>query len=365
MIAYILSRTNHYLSATLTLVGMLIALVIVVLLMALSPIPQRMPALNFLVVAILLTSILLEVWATILVAGVSFMIIGTFFFVPGVPFDLTYSYFVFTAIIAALLMVAQAIRTNYARQIQISESRYRQMFETNRAVKLLIDPKTGCIMDANQAAVDFYGYDRERLKSMCIQNINTLSPEEVKAEMERARSQKKDIFAFRHRLASGEIRDVEVFSSPVVVQDKQYLYSIIMDVTERNRAEKALQDNEIYLRAILNNALFGAHFYHLEADSRLIFEGANPAADAILNIRHADMIGQTIEEAFPGLKQTDIPKVYARIAAQGNQYRQEELSYHDHRIKGVYEIQAFATTPEHMAVFFTEISSRKHAQEQA
>lgn len=44
------------------------------------------------------------------------------------------------------------------------EERYRQMFDKNQAVKWLIDPNTGAIVDANSAAAEFYGYPLEKLK---------------------------------------------------------------------------------------------------------------------------------------------------------------------------------------------------------
>jgi PAS domain S-box-containing protein len=46
-----------------------------------------------------------------------------------------------------------------------SERRYRQMFEQNQAIKLLIDPEGGDIIDANPAACEFYGYSLKELKA--------------------------------------------------------------------------------------------------------------------------------------------------------------------------------------------------------
>jgi len=57
--------------------------------------------------------------------------------------------------------------------IQESENKYRQMFEDNTAIKLLIDPESGLIVNANKAALDFYGYSREELSQKKIMNINT------------------------------------------------------------------------------------------------------------------------------------------------------------------------------------------------
>src|SRR5512146_619887 len=92
----------------------------------------------------------------------------------------------------------RAARTAHARQ-----QRYRQMFEKNRAVKLLIDPGTGAIIDANPAAARFYGYELKRLRQMNITDINTLPPEEVRRSMARVMAGDPGQLIFRHRKASG------------------------------------------------------------------------------------------------------------------------------------------------------------------
>ncbi len=125
-------------------------------------------------------------------------------------------------------------------RLRENEELYRQMFHGSQAAKLLIDPESGEIIDANEAAVTFYGYEIDRLKKMRISDINVLSPPEILAEMEKARSHMQNFFRFKHRLASGEIRDVEVYSSTLEVRGRSLLASIIHDVTDRLRAETNL-----------------------------------------------------------------------------------------------------------------------------
>jgi diguanylate cyclase (GGDEF)-like protein/PAS domain S-box-containing protein len=120
------------------------------------------------------------------------------------------------------------------------------MFEQNRAIQLLIEPDSGAIVEANQAACDFYGFGPEAMRNMTIADINTLSRAEVAAEMARAASQQRSYFVFRHRLASGLVRDVEVHSGPVNIRGRQLLYSIIHDITERKRAEEALEHQALH-----------------------------------------------------------------------------------------------------------------------
>ncbi|MCW8884715.1 MAG: diguanylate cyclase [Motiliproteus sp.] len=126
--------------------------------------------------------------------------------------------------------------------LEDKERLYRQMFENNSAIKLLIDPDNGRIVDANAAALEYYGYSLEQLGELLISDINILSQSEVNDRMQSAVKNEEKFFSFQHRLSSGEIRDVEVYSGPVSLKDKNYLHSIVFDVTERNQLQQQLQN---------------------------------------------------------------------------------------------------------------------------
>jgi len=119
-----------------------------------------------------------------------------------------------------------------------SESRYRNLFKNNHSVMLIIDPESADIVDANPAAISYYGWTHGDLTCKKITHINTLTEEQIFQEMEHAKKEHRRIFYFRHRLANGDIRDVEVYSGPIKLYGKQLLYSIIHDITERKKAEK-------------------------------------------------------------------------------------------------------------------------------
>ena len=129
---------------------------------------------------------------------------------------------------------------------------YRDFFEKNSGVKLLIDPATGNLIDANPAAARFYGYTLDELRAMKITQINQLPPDKVRAEMDRARREERNYFVFPHRLKNGDVRFVEVYSSPMQVGDKTYLYSTVHDITARIHAETTLRAAEERHRAILD-----------------------------------------------------------------------------------------------------------------
>ncbi|MEW6260876.1 MAG: PAS domain S-box protein [Thermodesulfobacteriota bacterium] len=131
-------------------------------------------------------------------------------------------------------------RKRLENELRESERRYRALFEDHAAIELLIDPETGRIVDANHAALNFYGWSREQLTGMRIQEINTLTPEEVRQEMESARKRRRNHFEFKHRRADGSISDVRVFSGPIEIAGKQFLHSIILDISNEKRLEAQL-----------------------------------------------------------------------------------------------------------------------------
>ncbi|MFD1589409.1 PAS domain S-box protein [Halorientalis brevis] len=121
------------------------------------------------------------------------------------------------------------------------EARFRTMFQSHSAPMLLIDPESGSIEDANEAAAAFYGYSSDELLSKTIQDINRLSPEAVARERERAEKADRNHFVFDHELATGEVRTVEVHSSPITLADEELLFSVIHDVTDRVAYEQELE----------------------------------------------------------------------------------------------------------------------------
>ncbi len=134
------------------------------------------------------------------------------------------------------------------------EELLEMMFQRNTAVMLLIDSENGEIVDANPAASRFYGYSLGQLKSMKISDINILPEDRVNEELTNARNEAAHTFFFQHRLLTGDVRNVEVHSSRLLLGNRTLLFSIIHDITERLEAEQKLQtslkEKEVLLKEV-------------------------------------------------------------------------------------------------------------------
>ena len=132
-------------------------------------------------------------------------------------------------------------RKRMEEALKESEENFHSMFESHDSIMLLIEPETGKIIDANLAAERFYGRTRTELCTLSMDEINALPPEVVAAARAKAVQGEVTFFTFPHRIASGEIRTVEVHSSPIAMKGKTILFAIIHDITDRRLVEAALR----------------------------------------------------------------------------------------------------------------------------
>ncbi|WMW22991.1 PAS domain S-box protein [Methanolobus mangrovi] len=179
-------------------------------------------------------------------------------------------------------------------ELRESEARYRNLFENNHSVMLIIDPDSGVIIDANPAAVKYYGWTREELQLKSIMDINTMSPSEIEEEMGFARIEHRNYFHFRHLLANGSVKDVEVFSGPITRKGRTLLYSIIHDITKRKLAEEALLKSEELFRTTLYSIGDGV----ITTDTAGRLQQMNHIAEELTGWTEAEAKGKQLEEVF-------------------------------------------------------------------
>jgi len=171
---------------------------------------------------------------------------------------------------------ANEISKQLTKELRESELRFKNIFSNHSSVMLLIEHKNGNIIDANKAASNFYGYSIEQLCKMSINEINTLSPEQIVQEIKKALTINSNYFIFTHKLANNEVRIVEVHSSPIMYDGEQILFSIIHDITERKNAELNLHKITTELQVTLATVTVGISYIK---DRKVVW--ANVAHDEI------------------------------------------------------------------------------------
>jgi PAS domain S-box-containing protein len=185
-------------------------------------------------------------------------------------------------------------RKRIEASLRESEELFRNIFDDHTAVKLIIDPDTGNIQNANKAAAAYYGWPKEELQRMNIRDLIAF-PDEAPALCEYRQVMHCE---GRHCQADGSIRDVEVFKSRIVVRNKVLSHFIIHDITERKEAERLLRESEEKYHRLFDN-INDAVFVHLGATDTI------PGAFMEVNEVACKRLGYTREELLK-MSPTDI-----------------------------------------------------------
>jgi PAS domain S-box-containing protein len=239
-----------------------------------------------------------------------------------------------------------------------SEVRYRQMFERNRAVKLLIDPTSGAIVKANPAAAEFYGYSLDELEGKLITDINILEEAQVARELALAATEQCSYFVFRHRLASGEVRDVEVHSSPLDVEGRRLLYSIIHDITERRRTEERLR--QFFDLPLVGMAITSPDRYFLLVNQKLC---------DMLGYREHELTGKTwVDVTHPEDIAENTRLLEQTLRGETEGYSMDKRFFHrdGHVVYTTISARCVRRddgSVDHMVLIVMDISERKHAEQ--
>lgn len=236
---------------------------------------------------------------------------------------------------------------------------YRALFENTHATMLAIDPDNGKIVRANAAAEKFYGWTRHQLSGMSIQEINTLSPQEVKASMHSLREAGEGYLEFRHRLSDGSTRDVAVHSGIAVVDGESVLHSVIFDISGRKAAER---ERDLMAFGMDRSAL---GVMRIREDDAVV-ESANAKACDLLGYSREELVGMQVYDFDPTSMNPDTWVGHRRKVRHEGQYQFET----SHRRSNGTEYPAEVTVAyieyggrEYSFSFFQDISDRKDAEE--
>lgn len=135
-------------------------------------------------------------------------------------------------------------------------------------------------------------------------------------------------------------------------------------VVRRRDAEEELRASEVRNRRIIEGSPTGIHLYELGPGDTLVFLGANPAADRILGIEHAHLVGRTIDDVFPGLRDSGVPESYREVARNGNPWHADLVTYRDRGIEGAYEVWAYSIGAGRIVIQFIDIAERLALEEE-
>jgi len=272
-----------------------------------------------------------------------------------------------------LTATQEELRNNYdelalrEREMQENKNLLQAIFDGSPDM-IYIHHADGHILDVNENVMRNTGYTREEImqarpedtsgigytSAMAMENLN-LAVQGGSRDFEWV-MKRKDGSEFPVEI---RLRKLELVNGE---GKKEYrILALVRDLTRSKQAEQAQRESEEKFHTITEYVPLGMHIYQLQPDGRLIFSGANPAADTILNQDHALLIGKTLEEVFPPLAGTHLPEIYRHVAATGELWQSDETIYNDGKIQGAFSVYAFQISPGTMVAMFRDVTETQRA----
>ncbi|MDD4248572.1 MAG: PAS domain S-box protein [Methanosarcina sp.] len=205
------------------------------------------------------------------------------------------------------------IKKNY-EALQESENRYKQLFHNSPAVTLLVDPLNYRIVDANDPACAYYGYTYEEVTAKKITDISTFSQERNREISQQVFSEKKGHFYSCHKLASGEIRHVEMYVNTINVKDKELFFINVYDITATKKTERELAESEEKFKQVVELSIDGIL---IETTNGEVVD-CNGAACKIFGYDREEILGMDVAALLPEGFTRSIPEIIAGKEITGN-----------------------------------------------
>jgi len=245
-----------------------------------------------------------------------------------------------------------------------AELKFRTIFEFASDGILLAQVSNRKFTTTNGKLCKMLGYTEKELLDLEVIDIHPAgSIEHVLDQFELLATNKisfaKDIPVKRK---DGSVFFADVSASRIKLNGTEHLIGMFRDVTERKQTEEALLASEKKFKSIVESSPTAMHLYRFEENDRLVLVGANPSAEEITGISHRNLIGKTIEEAFPNLIQTKIPALYKKVARGELCNQSFEIPYTNDRFSGFYNVHVFETGSNTIAVDFIDITERKNTE---
>jgi len=186
-------------------------------------------------------------------------------------------------------------RKQAEQALRESEEKYRELFDTCPD-GIAITTLEGEFLDANQSYLDMLGYTLEQLNGMTLRELTPAKWHEAEAESIQSLIPTKGFGTFEKEYIR---RDGTVFPVSVtgwIITDAkgnpEKLGAFVKDITERKRAQEALQESEEKYRNLVENS--GDVIYALDENAMVTY--VSPNIESITGYAPTEVLGKQFTE---------------------------------------------------------------------
>lgn len=250
--------------------------------------------------------------------------------------------------------------------LQISELRYRRLFETAQDGILLIDFKNGMIIDVNKFLIDLLGYSKKDFLKKYLWEIGVFK--DITASKKNFKTlQKKRYVRFENlplETKAGKKIHVEFVANAYSVGSQIFIQCNVRDISDRVKAEDALKNSEILFRELFENMSSGVAIYEVKNNGRdFIFKDFNKASEILEKIKKEKIIGKNVVKVFPDVKKFGLYRILQKVWRTGKSERHPLSFYKDKRVFGWRENFVYKLPNGNIVAIYDDVTQHKEAEE--
>lgn len=252
-------------------------------------------------------------------------------------------------------------------KLKVSERNYREIFNATSDAIFINDAETFAILDVNRAAEEMFGIKKSSFLNLTADDLTSdkrFFPREKAHEyMQKSKEEGTQVYEWHAKRIDGTSFWIEVSIRHANIGGKSRILSLVRNIDQRKKQDKVIRQ----AAEIFDNIQTGMHIYHLENpedDSTLRMVGANPATALLTGVNPEEIIGKTLDENFPGLREKGVPQLYAKVIRENKAIAIEDITYGDNRvISGAFSVKAFPLPDNKVCVAFDNITDKKKAED--
>jgi len=201
--------------------------------------------------------------------------------------------------------------------------RYRRLFESAKDGILILDAKTGMIIDVNPFLMELLGYSKESFIKKAIWEIgffkDIIDNKDKFLELQRKKYVRYEDLPLE--TADGRKINVE-FVSNVYSEDRQKVIQCnIRDITEHRQMEKQIKESEEKFRTITENAPDA--IFITNKDGKYLY--VNKQAIDLLGYSKEELLSFTVADISPVNRIEEYFRIFQRLFTEGISYSEIEM----------------------------------------
>ncbi len=250
--------------------------------------------------------------------------------------------------------------------LRLSEEKFATAFANNSAAIAMTRLEDGLFLEVNNTWLAVNGYSRDEVIGHSARKLHIWPSAEAANHFVQTLREKGAVRGWEQefRKKSGELFVAQLSAQILFVQGERVILSTLVDITDRKRAEEALQQSEARFRTLFETMTEGFSHDEIILDEAgkpvdLRYLVVNPAFERHTGLKAENIVGRTTRELFPDAEPVWFER-YGKVVLTGEPAHFEERFG---PLNKWFEVSVYRTDTNRFAVVFFDISERKKAEE--